>query len=78
MTDMKIGVVGAAGRITEALSGESWQGFTRRRLLAPLGMTDTDFSPEESDPGRAKPYEKSDGGIRRIAFYDMRAVAPAG
>jgi len=71
-------MVGAAGRITEALSGESWQSFTRRRLLAPLGMTDTDFSPEESDPGRAKPYEKSDGGIRRIAFYDMRAVAPAG
>ena len=71
-------MVAAAGRITEALSGESWQEFTRRRLLAPLGMTATDFSPNENDQGRAKPYEKGDSEIRRIAFYDMRAIAPAG
>ncbi len=71
-------LVAAAGRITEALSGESWQAFTARRLLTPLGMTSTDFSTRENDARRAKPYEKSAGQIRRIAFYDLRAVAPAG
>ncbi len=71
-------MVAAAGRITEALSGESWQAFTARRLLTPLGMTSTDFSTRENDARRAKPYEKSAAGIRRIAFYDMRAIAPAG
>ncbi len=71
-------MVAAAGRITEALSGESWQEFTRRRLLAPLGMTSTDFSPNKIDSARAKPYELGQGQIHRLAFYDMRAIAPAG
>ena len=71
-------MVGAAGRVAEAVSGKTWPDFTRRRLLAPLGMTRTDFSAHESDPGRAKPYEKGESGIRRIAFYDMGAIAPAG
>ncbi|MDA0228594.1 MAG: serine hydrolase [Proteobacteria bacterium] len=71
-------MVAAAGRIAEALSGESWQKFTRRRLLAALGMTHTDFSPNENNPGHAKPYELGDGQIHRLAFYDMRAIAPAG
>jgi len=71
-------MVAAAGRITEALSGETWQEFTRRRLLAPLGMTRTNFAPSVSDRERAKPYEKGDGDVRRIPFYDMRAIAPAG
>ena len=71
-------MVAAAGRIAEAVSGETWQDFIRRRLLAPLGMARTDFAVAESDRGRAKPYENRDGGIRRIAFYDMAAIAPAG
>ena len=71
-------LVAAAGRVTAAVSGESWQDFTARRLLAPLGMTRTDFSAEENDPRRAKPYEKIEGRVHRIAFYDMRAIAPAG
>jgi len=71
-------VVAAAGRIAEALSGQSWQDFTRRHLLAPLGMMNTDFAPVDSDFARAKPYEKGDGGITRIPFYNMRAIAPAG
>ena len=68
----------AAGRIAEAVSGETWSDFTRRRLLAPLGMTRTDFAVAENDRGRAKPYEKGGGQIDRIAFYDMAAIAPAG
>ena len=71
-------LVAAAGRIAEAVSGETWQEFTRRRLLAPLGMTRTDFAAAENDRGHAKPYEKGGGQIHRIAFYDMAAIAPAG
>ncbi len=68
----------ATGRITEALSGETWQNFTTRRLLKPLGMERTDFAVNENDPGRAKPYEISDNQVYRIPFYDISAIAPAG
>ena len=68
----------ATGRITEALSGQRWQDFTSRRLLAPLGMTRTDFTVDENEPNRAKPYEISGGEVHRIPFYDMAAIAPAG
>jgi CubicO group peptidase (beta-lactamase class C family) len=72
-------MVAAAGRLVPAITGESWQDFTARRLLAPLGMTATDFTPRETDTLRAKPYETdAAGGIRRIPFYDMAAIAPAG
>ena len=68
----------ATGRITEALSGETWQKFTQRRLLTPLGMTRTDFAATESEPNRAKPYEIGGGQVHRVPFYDMAAIAPAG
>jgi CubicO group peptidase (beta-lactamase class C family) len=71
-------IVAAAGRITEALSGKTWRDFTARRLLNPLGMTRTDFSPDENDAGRAKPYELGNGQLHRIPFYNMLAIAPAG
>ena len=68
----------ASGRIAEAISDETWQEFTTRRLLAPLGMTASDFSPAENDPTRAQQYEIDGEQIRRIPFYDMGAIAPAG
>jgi len=72
-------MVAAAGRLVPAVSGESWRDFTTRRLLAPLGMANTDFAASADGRTRAKPYEKdSAGGIRRIPFYDMAAIAPAG
>ncbi|MBT3926271.1 MAG: serine hydrolase [Rhodospirillaceae bacterium] len=68
----------ATGRITAALSGESWQEFTQRRLLTPLGMARTDFAAAEGEPNRAKPYEIGAGQIHRVPFYNMAAIAPAG
>jgi CubicO group peptidase (beta-lactamase class C family) len=70
-----------AGRIVETVSGESWEGFVRSRVLAPLHMDRTLLSADavEADFDRASPYALRDGGAREIPrLTHMSAIAPAG
>lgn len=70
-----------AGYLIEVISGQSWEEFTRQRILEPLGMSDTNFSVHDSQrtPDFALPYKEAKEQIERADFYDrFQAIAPAG
>jgi CubicO group peptidase (beta-lactamase class C family) len=58
----------AAGVLVEAISGMTWEDFTRRRILEPLGMHRSSFSPARALAlgGLALPYMERDG--RAVGF----------
>ena len=60
----------AAGVLVEAISGMTWEDFTRRRILEPLGMHRSSFSPARALAlgGLALPYMERDGRAVRIPF----------
>ena len=70
----------AAGSLDEHISGVGWEELTRLRILKPLGMSSTNFSVRESQrtDDHAFPYAKVSSEVRRIAYYDIDALAPAG
>src|SRR5205807_5908249 len=52
------------GRIIEVISGDSYEGFLKKRVFDPLGMADTTFYPTETQRGRlAVLYGKQDGKL---------------
>ncbi len=69
----------AAGMITERIIGQSWQDFTRERILAPLGMRQVGFSTQalEQATDFARPYTMDGDERRRAALYPI-STAPAG
>src|SRR5262249_9514718 len=69
-----------AGAFQEKLSGQSWEGFTRKRILEPLGMTRTNLSVSDSQKADdfALPYEERDGKVGRLPFRNIDPMAPAG
>ncbi|MCB0385606.1 MAG: beta-lactamase family protein, partial [Bdellovibrionales bacterium] len=70
-----------AGVLIERVTGESWESFTRKEILQPLGMTRTTLNLTETqiDPNYSKAYS---GGRGRpavsIPMRDISAVGPAG
>ena len=48
----------AAGMVAERISGQTWEDFTRERIMKPLGMVHTDFSDADLEraPDSARPY----------------------
>lgn len=71
----------AAARIIELVSGQSWEDFTRERILAPLGMSaatlNTRGLQEQAD--YAMPHERDLlAGMVPAAPYEPYAEAPAG
>jgi CubicO group peptidase (beta-lactamase class C family) len=69
-----------AGVLLEKASGQSWEDFTRKRLFAPLGMTRSNVSVEESKMADdvALPYRDKGGERRAIPFRNIDPMAPAG
>lgn len=70
-----------AGYLVEAVTGQTWEDFTRERVFAPLGMIHTLFSTVEARATTdfAVPHQETDGRVTSIPFYDVQgAVAPAG
>ncbi len=69
-----------AGSIAERLTGVSWEGLVRSRLLAPLGMATTNFSVPSSERTReyALPHRRVDGTMNPIPFRSLEPVGPAG
>jgi CubicO group peptidase (beta-lactamase class C family) len=51
-----------AGMVAERISGQSWEDFTRDRIMKPLGMIHTGFSHEDLEraPDSARPYVLED------------------
>jgi CubicO group peptidase (beta-lactamase class C family) len=70
----------AAGVLAGRLAGMTWEDFTRRRLLAPLGMTSTRLSLGAflAAPEIALPYFPGEAGREAIAFRNTDEIAPAG
>ena len=70
----------AAGRLAEVVSGQSWETRVAQRLLAPLDMTATSFSPQtvQASPDFARPYGLRRGKIAEIPFADIGPYGPAG
>lgn len=70
-----------AGYLIEVISGQTWEEFTRQRILTPLGMSSTNFSVHESQQTAdfALPYKETKEQVERVAFYNrFQAIGPAG
>lgn len=70
----------AAGILAGRLAGTTWEDFTRRRLLAPLGMSATRIGLGAflSAPEIALPYFPGEDGREAIDFRSTDRIAPAG
>ena len=68
-----------AGMLAGRLEGGSWEAFTRKRILEPLGMTATRLSLEGflATPDIAMPYFPGDQGRVPIALRDTDEIGPA-
>ena len=70
-----------AGAIIERLTGESWEDFTRERVLRPLGMTTATLSIDElkqqDDVALPHVLDVMDG-LKTTDFLSLGADAPAG
>jgi len=69
-----------AGYLVGNVNGSSWEDGLRQLVLAPLGMTRTNFSVKESqaDADFSQPYRVLRDSIQRIPFRDISLVGPAG
>ncbi|WP_322032827.1 serine hydrolase [Paraburkholderia sp. J76] len=75
----------AAGMVTERISGQPWEDFTRTRIMNPLGMVNVGFSDADltSTPDSARPYilhdhERPGEFVRQRARLWPIANTPAG
>jgi len=69
-----------AGYLVETLTGKSWEQSVREIVFAPLGMSRSNFSVEDSkkDADHAQPYIYRDKKITLIPFRNIDNVGPAG
>jgi len=69
-----------AGEVIRAASGIGWSDFVLRRILAPLGMTETalTLSGTAGRPNVSTPHMRIDDTIRVIQNRSVDPVAPAG
>jgi dipeptidyl aminopeptidase/acylaminoacyl peptidase/CubicO group peptidase (beta-lactamase class C family) len=69
-----------AGVLAEQLTGRSWEEFTRKRIIEPLGMEHTNFSVADSQKADdfALPYSKVKDEVKPVPFHNIDAVGPAG
>ncbi len=70
----------AAGYILQQVSGDTWEAYTRKKILEPLGMAASHFSVKEikDSPDFSYPYVYQDGEIKRKEFRNLDAVGPCG
>jgi CubicO group peptidase (beta-lactamase class C family) len=70
----------AAGCAAEKVCGHSWEELTRERILNPLGMNASRFNVSDADSGNdvAFGYGKFKEDVRRVPFYNLEAIGPAG
>ena len=69
------------GMVTEKITGKSWEDNIREKIFKPLGMDSSDVSIEEleKNPNAAIGYGlKQDSIIRKLDYYHINAMAPAG
>ncbi len=69
-----------AGYLVEQVSGMTWEKFIESQIFYPLGMTDSNFSVEDSKqaPDHALPYELKDKEVTAVPFRNIDTIGPAG
>ncbi len=70
-----------AGYVSGKLNGSSWEDAVRQRIFQPLGMTNSNFSVNESkkSPDYAHAYQKDDNEVvHEIPIVPVDDVGPAG
>jgi CubicO group peptidase (beta-lactamase class C family) len=67
----------AAGIVAERVSGQSWEEFTRTRLLRPLGIENASFSVEAMQQAEdaARPYIVVEEERHTAAYWPIRTTA---
>lgn len=70
----------AAGQAGAAAAGKPWDQLIRERILAPLGMTETNTSVTllPSLTNVSTPHGKVDGVVKPVPYTNIDAAAPAG
>jgi CubicO group peptidase (beta-lactamase class C family) len=71
----------AAGYAVGQVAHSTWDEFTQSRLLAPLGMTESDTSAVEAQKAAdyATPHEQDpDGSVKVVPWRNIDMVGPAG
>lgn len=69
-----------AGYLVGEVAGTSWEDFTRKRILEPLGMKESNFSVTHSaeTADYALPYAEKKDKIEAIPFRNIDEIGPAG
>ncbi len=69
-----------AGMLIGEKTGSSWEEFTAEEIFRPLGMTNSNFSVDESKSTNnyALPYKEKDDELIQIDFRNIDNVGPAG
>lgn len=68
-----------AGELIEAVSGQTWEDFMASRILAKVGMTQSNVSHADmSGPDVATTHAEVDGVVRPIAPFTGESTNPAG
>jgi CubicO group peptidase (beta-lactamase class C family) len=69
-----------AGYLVGEIAGQSWEEFTRARILDPLGMSASNFSVKISkqQPDHALPHKEEDEKVVAIPFCNIDSIGPAG
>jgi CubicO group peptidase (beta-lactamase class C family) len=69
-----------AGEIIETISGQSWEDFVSKRILAKVGMTGSNVRHSDATGGGnvATTHARVDGVVRAIAPFDSDNTNPAG
>lgn len=69
-----------AGYLTEVVDGKTWEEAIRERLFAPLRMTNSNLSLNESQKSEdhSKPHAEKDGDVVPVPFRNIEMIGPAG
>lgn len=70
----------AAGEAVAAASGMTWEAFVDRRIVQPLGMRNTSFTPAAAiaNADHATPHRKKEGALKAIPWRNLDNIGPAG
>lgn len=67
-----------AGRVIEAVTGDSWENFIAKRIFAPLGMNESSPAPRMvKSTNRSWPHARLDGRSRGIGTVQPLAFIPS-
>jgi len=69
-----------AGILIEEISGETWEGYTKKQIFQPLGMKRSNLSIDntQKQENYALPYRVKEEAIAKMDFRNIDAIGPAG